>query len=134
MKPSNIRQLIAEDFAPEDRQMIARLGGVLNYFMRQITEILNENVDFDNLTWDLITVNVTVDANGVPNQTTKFSSDVQVPRGLTVIKATNLTNTVTYPDNAPFVSFTPEGSGISKINHVTGLQADNTYQLVLMVI
>jgi hypothetical protein len=77
MKPSNVRQIVAQDFKPEDQDMAARLGGVLNYFMRQMVEILNENVDFDNLAWEVITVDVQVDANGIPVQTTRFTSDVE---------------------------------------------------------
>jgi hypothetical protein len=134
MKPSNVRQIVAQDFKPEDQDMAARLGGVLNYFMRQMVEILNENVDFDNLAWDVITVDVQVDANGIPLQTTRFTSNVTSPSGLLIMSARNITNSVTYPTTAPFISFTPQGNGVVKIDHVTGLQIDNTFRLTVIVI
>lgn len=132
MKLSNVRQLIAEDFSPEDREMISRLGSVLNYFMRQVVELSDENIDFDNLVWDIVSFSVTVDANGLPLQETRFRCDVNSPRGLQVIKAVNTTNSLTYPSSQPFISYTPQGGNIIKVNHVSGLQADNTYQFTVI--
>lgn len=133
MKPSNIRPIIAENFAPEDRDMIARLGGVLNYFMRQMIEILSENVDFDNLAWELATVNVLVDANGSPIQLTQFRSSINNPQGVIVVKAQNTSNIGTYPTAQPFISYTPTGGGVIRVDNVSGLQVDNKYTLSIIV-
>jgi len=134
MKPSNVRQIIAEDFAPEDREMISRLGGVLNYFMRQIVEILSENVDFDNLSWELTTIEVTVDSGGIPTQLTRFQADVNSPRGLIIINARNQTNLTSYLTATPFISYTPLGGGVIRIDHVAGLNPDEKYRLTAIVI
>jgi hypothetical protein len=134
MKPSNVRQIIAEDFAPEDREMISRLGGVLNYFMRQMVEILSENVDFDNLAWELTTIEVTVDADGIPTELTRFRADKISPRGVIIINAINQTNPTGYVTATPFVTSTPVGNGIIRINHVAGLNPDEKYRLTAIVI
>ena len=131
MKPSNIRQIISEDYKTEDRDTISRLGGVLNYFMRQIIEILSGNVDLDNMTWELLEVDVTVDADGTPNQVTRFNSSIINPRGIFVVNATNISS---YPTSQPFISFTPQGGGIITVNNVSGLQADTKYKLKFIVI
>ena len=134
MRLSNIRQIIAEDFPDADKDMVSRLGGILNYFMRQVVELSNNNIDFENMTWDLATIEVTVDANGSPVTQTKFSTDINSPRGLQVIRAQNLTNIIIYPTNQPFISYTPEGSGIIRLDNVTGLQANNKYRLTVVVV
>jgi hypothetical protein len=133
MQLSNVRQIVAEEYSPEDRETISRLGGVLNFFMRQVVELSNNNVDFDNLTWDLIQLDVTVDANGSPVPRARFSSSVAKPTGLLVINAQNITNSLTYPTGAPFINFTPQGSGIAEINNISGLQAENKYRLTVVV-
>jgi len=134
MKLSNVRQIIAEDFQPEDRDMVSRLGGVLNYFMRQVVELSDANIDFDNLAFDILNVEVTVDTNGIPLQSTRFNSKVSNPRGLMVINASNLTNSVVYPTSNPFITFTPQGGGIIKIDHISGLVLENKYRLVIIAV
>lgn len=132
MRLSNVRQIVSEDFKPEDRDTIARLGGILNFFMRQVVQLSNGNIDFENTPWDIISVDVTV-TSGTPNSTTRFNTQVTNPRGMIVINAQNLTTSSNFPTSQPFISFTPKGDGITTVNHVSGLQNDEKYRLTVIV-
>lgn len=131
---ANIRQITSENFAPEDRDLINKLGTNLNFFMRQVINLSNGNIDFDNLTFDIRTFTVSVDANGNPINSLDFRSSVTSPKGTIVINATNTTNPGTYPTNAPFMTITPQGGGIARVNNITGLQANDQYLITVIVI
>lgn len=131
----NIRRLIVEDFPQEDRQTVEKIAVVLNHFMENVYNVVNGNIEFDNLNQEVIDVKVTVDASGVPTQTTKISTEnIRNPQGMLVIRAINSTNRTNYPTSAPFVSYTPIGGNLQRINNISGLQANEEYQLRLLVI
>lgn len=131
----NIRRIIVEDFPQEDRNTISKLAVVINHFMENVYNVLDKNVDFDNLNQELVDLTITVDASGVPTKTTKLSTaKIRNPQGILVIRAINKTNRSNYPTSAPFVSYTPLGGNLQKINNISGLQADEEYQLRLLVI
>jgi len=132
MKLSNVRQIIAEDFPEESRPIVERLGGVLNYFMRQVVELNNGQIDFENTQWAVSNVEVTVDASGIPTQVTRVLVNKNNPKGLSVIRSQNLTNSTIYPTNAPFVSYVSEGNNVIRITHVTGLPANNKFRLTFI--
>lgn len=132
MKLSNVRQIIAEDFPQEYRPIVERLGGVLNYFMRQVVELSNGQIDFENTQWAVSNVEVTVDASGIPTQATRVLVNKNNPKGLSVIRSQNLTNSTIYPTNAPFVSYVAEGNNVIRITHVTGLPANNKFRLTFI--
>lgn len=134
MRLSNVRQIVAEDFPEEDRELITRLGGVLNYFMRQVVELANDNIDFENLTWDIVTVDLIVDSDGVPINNTRFSSSKGLPRGLMVVSVQNRTNSANFVSATPFVQFTYQGNNLTKIDKVLGLNADEEYRLTVVVL
>lgn len=133
MKLSNVQQIATEDFAADDADLVSRLGGVLNYFMRQVVEMSDGNVDFDNLSFDIRTVEVIVDADGVPITRTQFAANVANPRGMQVISARNLAITNNYPNSQPFLSFTPTGNGLQTVNHVSGIQENQKYSLTVII-
>ncbi len=128
----DIKRIQKEDFEAEMRDTIDKLAYPLNSFMEQTKSALDGNLDFTNINQELITVDVTVDTDGIPTIVTKFKSTLNTKcAGVTCINALNLTSASTYPDGAPFCS-TTESSGIVTINHVTGLQANNKYRLTLL--
>lgn len=131
----NIRRVIVEEFPQEDQQTVAKLATILNHFMENVYNVLNKNVDFTNLNQELIDVIVTVDGSGIPTQVTKFAtSNIRNPQGVIVIRAINKTNSSNYPTSAPFISYTPLGGNLQRINNISGLQASQEYQLRLLVI
>jgi hypothetical protein len=132
MKLSNVRQIIAEDFPQESRPIVERLGGVLNYFMRQVVELNNGQIDFENTQWAVSNVEVTVDASGIPTQATRVLVNKNNPKGLSIIRSQNLTNSTIYPTNAPFMSYVAESNNVIRITHVTGLPANNKFRLTFI--
>ena len=60
----NVRKILAQDYADENRTLIAKLSEVLNTFMTETTETINGNIDFDNLRQQLKVFKVTVDGSG----------------------------------------------------------------------
>lgn len=130
---SNIRRIITEDFPTEDRETVAKLASILNFFMEEVTNTVNGELDFDNLKRGTKTIEITVDANGTPIGTDKFTFDNGL-QGTKVIRATNLANRNIYPTSHPFVTFEPIDSGVYRINNISGLQANTKYSLVLELI
>lgn len=129
---NNVQRIIIEDFQDEDRETVSKLANILNYFMTQVTDIVNGRLDYENINKETVTIDVTVDSTGKPIQTTNFSSQ-QGLLGSTVIRAQNLTNSAVFPLGQPFVSFAPIQSTLYRVNNITGLQPNNKYRLTLEV-
>jgi len=125
---TNVQRIIIEDFQEEDRDTVSKLANILNYYMTQNTDIINGRLDYDNINKQLVTIEVTVDANGKPIQATNFSAEAGLIGG-TVLRAQNLTNSAVFPTAQPFISFSPVQSGLYRINNISGLQPNNKYRL-----
>lgn len=128
-----VKRITAEEFKPEDREVAQRIGNIYNYFAEQVTNVLNGNVDFSNLTRSLIQLDVITDANGTPIQTTRFNARVGL-RGTNVIRAVNNTNLVNFTEGQPFVSFSSAGTGLYTVSNIKGLNPNQQYTLTLELI
>jgi hypothetical protein len=126
----NVKRIRREDFKDEDQETIDGLAFILNRFMTQVVDTVNGNIDYANIKHELKTFTVEVDANGIPKKTTKIKVTASRIAGTVVIKYKNLTNLGTYPTSGPTISFT-NNIGFITIDHVTGLQADEQYQLTV---
>lgn len=130
---NNVQRILPKEFPEEDRQTVEMLAGILNYFMTQTTDIINGRLDYENINKEIVTFDVTVDANGNPIQTLNFTATSGVVGG-TVINAQNLTNTAVFPTSQPFVSFNAlQQNKLYRVNNITGLQANNKYRITLEV-
>ena len=128
-----VKRITTEEFKPEDREVAERIGNIYNFFAEQVTNVLNGNIDFANLRRSLLTIDVTVAANGTPIQTTQFNNSVGL-QGTKVINAVNLTNRVNFLESTPFISFTSQGTGLYTIDNITGLNAGQSYRLTIELI
>lgn len=129
-----IKRLLREDFPQEDKALIDKLGGVLNPFLEQILDALNKNLDHDNLKREIKEVAVTVNASGIPTPAVSFRNTLNSKvKGINVVRAIHDTSTTTYPVSQPFISFTEENK-LVKIDHISGLQASNKYNLTIETI
>ena len=130
----NTRRIVREDYDKEYHGLIDRLGFILNSFMEQTVRQVNVNLDESNLKADIITIKITVNSCGVPIGNNLIKSDVIRPIGTTVISATNKTDGNVFPTTHPFITFT---FGLSprvlKIRNISGLQANNEYELIIKV-
>jgi hypothetical protein len=134
MKLPALRRLVKEDFQQKDKELVGKIAQVLNPATENLSLALNNNLTFsDNISCAVVTVPITVDANGIPVNPTSFPVSLSAQANhIFVTRAVNATNATTYVTAAPFVDWV-ESSGSIVVNHVTGLPANNTFNLTMIV-
>ncbi len=134
MKINNLKRLIKEDFPEEYQELVDKLGFALNPMLEQVSNAFNKNINFDNLSREVLTVTLENATGGSLKAVTQIKTSLSGRIiGLNIIRAENLTNSVVYPTNAPFVSWSINGN-IMTIQKVTGIQDNNKYRLTLEII
>jgi hypothetical protein len=131
MKLPNFKRLNVTDYDEKFRDLIDTLAASLNIGLESIYDALNRKLSLsDNILCDVKDLQLTVDSDGIPTSTKTFqlSSNITALKGITVIKANNLTDTRLFPTGGVWVDFTIKTQGV-EITHVTGLQAGDLYQL-----
>lgn len=129
MRPDNIRRIITEDYADDDKELIAKLAEIYNPFAEQISNILDGNIQIDNLDRQFVEFKIKVASDGTPQQVTKFAASKTNYSGSVVVRALNLTNPAKYVNSAPFVTFSGLGNTIYTVRHITGLDAGDEYSI-----
>jgi hypothetical protein len=130
---NNTQEIRTEDFEQDDQQLIARLAEIINPFMRQVVELSDNRIDFENTTQVLRQVEFTVDQNGVPVQNNQLNAGKSNIRGFQVISAFNLDNPQIYTTSQPFLNYVPIGGNFVEIKQINGLVANNRYRLTIVV-
>lgn len=134
MKIPGFKRLDKQNFSPEYRDLIDKLSFTVNNDIEVLYNVLNRNSSLkDNIHCTVKDVEVIVDSNGIPKNTASFQLDIANMRimGCSVLRAINEDNSSIFPTSAPFVSFS-QSSNIINLNHITGLQADQTYTLTIV--
>lgn len=130
---NNYKAISYDDYSEEAAEIMEDLADILNPFMREVTDAINGNIDFENLKQAVIELQVTVNSNGTPNVTT-FNVGASSIKGMDVISARNLTNNNVYPTSKPFINYSPTSSGNTvTLNNISGLPADNRFALNVLV-
>ena len=75
MKLNNITEISPDDYKSEDRQTVSQLAEIVNPFMQQLVEIMDKRIDFENRVENLIQIEMTVDADGVPLLNNKINTN-----------------------------------------------------------
>ena len=133
MKLSNLRQIRPEDFPKEDQQTIEILGGILNEFMRQVIDLNNGRLSFENRVEVIKQIRVKVDANGKPTGNAVINSGKADFKGITVINAINVSNPNVFPTQYPFISAQKKTDNQVLMRNITGLQAGAEYVLTVVI-
>lgn len=130
MKLPSFKRLLSSDFEKTFQKLVDQLSLSLNNGIDIIYTALANNLTLrDNLRATIKDVNVIVDANGKPTQTTAFTLDSTARVDLVMVGlALNQTNSSIYPSGGVLVSGV-QTTNIYTINNVTGLQANNNYLL-----
>lgn len=131
-KINNYRRISTSEYSGENAQMIETLASSLNPFMREVTDVINGNIDFDNLNQNIIEFEVTVNASGIP-QNKQLNAGSSNVKGFNVISAINVSNKEIYPTAHPFISFTPTGNSVVNINNISGLPANEKFLIRTIV-
>jgi hypothetical protein len=124
--------LKSSDFQQDNQELITSIGNILNPTLEQMYTALNKGIDFNNLNQEIITFSVQVGATGTPKSPleikTSLNSKIQGSVCIRVIGNS-------YPTSNPLLSFDYNSSTKSiKINNITGLAADVTYSLTVILI
>lgn len=134
MKINTFKRIIKEDVKEEYRELVEKLAFSINPFAEEVVKALSNNLSVpDNFNQKFRDITVEVDASGIPKQTLAFKTNLVTNcKGILTIRATNVTSSTTYPTGYPFLTFT-EADGILTINHITGLPANNSFTLKLLL-
>lgn len=128
----DIKRIQKEDFEEDDQEMIEKLAYPINSFMEQTRSLFDKNIDNTNLNQEIIVLVVTVNASGIPTTQTRYKSSLKTKvAGVSCINYTNVSSPGVYPTGGISIGTTQSGTLIT-INHITGLQANNKYQLTLL--
>lgn len=127
-KAPDLKRIVKEDFPAEFHQLIEKLAFPLNSHMEQVRSILGE------VTQELITLKVQTNANSVPINRLNFKSSLRNKvRGVIVVSANITSSNTSFPQHAPFISFS-QNLNIVSINNISGLAPETTYDLLLLTI
>lgn len=135
MKLPSYRRIIEQDYPEKDQDLVKQLATSLNYGLEVIYQLLNGKLTFsDNIASTIKEVQVKVNASGTPQTAvsiTKSSNDKIL--GIIVVRASNLTNSSTYPTSGIIISYTETVDSI-KINNIKGLTVDDNWSLMVIAL
>lgn len=134
MKIPAFKRIIVEDFDSKYQDLVSKLAYSINSFTDTITIALNSNLSInDNFTQIQKKVTVTVNSSGtVTSGGTIVTGLTGLCGGAQVILAVNNNNASLPPTSAPFLTFT-NGNGTIVISNITGLKANNSYTLTIIL-
>lgn len=135
MRLPTFRRIFKTDYPEEQQSLVEKLSVTINDGFEQLYNAFTRNISVrDNIFCTVKNVEITVDSTGRPlNQSNAgFKLDtVGTITGISVVRATNLTNSIVYPTGGVFISYSQDTGNISILN-VAGLPANNKFQLVII--
>lgn len=130
----DIKRIQKSDFEEEYQELVDKLAFPINSFFEQTRSAFDRNIDFRNLNQEVINIDITVDAFGIPTLEAKYRSTLKTKvLGHSCINAINISGTAGFPTGQPFLTFV-QNNNIVTILNVTGLPADTKYTLVVLSI
>ena len=133
MKLASYRRIITQDYKEDDQDLIEQLGSTVNDSFNSVYSALNKRLTLtENIAATVKELVVTLDSNGIPQQLTRFNTDVPNVPVVQVLcgRARNITNPTVYPTSGITVSFTQDGNSII-INHITGLAPNQQWKIIV---
>ncbi len=120
---SNVRRIIVEDFKEEDRETVGKIANVFNSFADEVVELSRKRINFDNLARSLVTIDITVDDNGMPKGVSQINTTLSTYSGKNIVSIQSLVGGANVV-SAPYLDCTYQGNGVVKINRFYGLPAN----------
>lgn len=135
MKIGSPKRIRKEDVKAEYADLVDAIGGVVNDFNDQVYSALTNGIDFNNLTQQIVDVDLTTGPTGLLMNPPLIKYNIlRVKyRGCTIINAINLNNSNVYPTSAPSLQTTINNNLVTILNQ-TGLPANSTFRLTLILI
>ena len=128
MKISSPRRILAEDFEPDERDLVNKIADCFNTFAEDIFNVVNKNLTIsENLAQELKTIQkVKVDATGKPIFTLNFKNPLKAKvLGMQVVRIIG-----EIPTSHPFITWV-ENNSIIEIKNITGLVNSVEYNIVI---
>jgi hypothetical protein len=117
---SNVRRIIVEDFAEEDRDAVGKIATVFNSFADEVVELTRKKINFDNLARSLVTIDITVDADGIPKGVSQINTTLSTFSGKNIVHVQSLAGGANVV-STPYLDCTYQGNGIVRIVKFYGL-------------
>lgn len=117
---SNTRRIIVEDFPEEDRETVGKLATVINAFTDEVVDLTRKKINFDNLARSLVTIDITVDANGMPKGVSQINTTLSSFSGKNIVHVQSLSGGANVV-SSPYLDCTYQGNGIVRIVKFYGL-------------
>lgn len=130
MKLQSVR-IKTNDFPDDQKQLADTLGGILNPFIDKLVIGFNKNFTVeDNLPFEFLTLDIEVDADGVPVNNNIIRTNLVNFKGYICLNVLDINNSG-LPNSAISVYNTSKNNLVT-INKITGLDSGKVYRLVLM--
>ena len=124
------KKITSESLASELQSAVDLVGVSLNPYMEQVYLAIMGNLGVGtNLNMEFKTIEVTVNASGIPTTTVAFKSNLKSK----IVGSVVINVYLATPLSQPFCSLS-ENNGLIQITHVTGLSPNTKYQLILLTI
>ncbi len=128
---SNVRRIIVEDYNSEDRETVSKLASTLNSFMDEMVELTQNNIDYSNLNRTKLVFEVTVDAQGKPQQgLNQLNTGLSSYSGKVLIDVQGVAPSDSVI-STPWLDCSYQGNGVVRINRILGLPAGKKMRLTV---
>jgi hypothetical protein len=141
MKVQATKRIAKEDFPQEYQELIDKIAFAINPTLEALVLALSKNLDFDNLSWKIVSLDVETDDSSPYKlkRTTAFRTTVKNKiKGIVCVSAQNLSNPDSFVVQQPFINFVESGANtdnrLVNVKYVTGLASSSKYRLSLMII
>jgi hypothetical protein len=127
---SNVRRIIVEDYPQDQRETVGKLAEILNSFMEEVVQLSQGNIGIDNLTRNIVKIDITVDALGKPMGVSQIQTGLTSYTGKNIVDVQSLSG----GDNvisSPYLDCTYQGNGLVKVNKFTGLPAGKKLRVTI---
>ena len=134
MKLEQFKRLFFTDFEEKYHDLMETLSGILNDSLEKLHQLADHRISLkDNIYCELRSVDLTVDADGIPINPVQFTHKLDNrTEGIQLLGFENLTNPMLYP-SAGVTVITSEQDRVVTIKKVTGLPINNKFRLKLIL-
>lgn len=130
------KKIIIDDSTPAELQStMSTVAGVLNPFMTDVTNILNQGINFDNLEARRVVIEVKTNASGAILAPIDVNTGLsRLPYGHICIDVKNTDNNSILPNivGTPFLLYTPNSVNSMRISKILNLGPSSKYTITVV--
>lgn len=130
---NKVRRLDAGDFPKENKDLVTKLGFIVNPFFNFITDVLSNKLSFkDNMNAEVLDISLTAPIN--PTNTLSIKTNLKTPCiGVLCVYIRNESNQAAVLTTPPFFEWTQDGNQVI-IHNITGLTSGNDYLIRVILL